>query len=124
MPTPNPRLMVTVTPEQHDLLAQLGALQGRSSASYLREMLDAATPMLQAMLPVYRSAAAQVAMQPEALQMAIRDALSDVDAKKAQLDLLRLLAATEAAHANDADADAAPSGAREDAGARRRRRRS
>lgn len=124
LPAVNPRIGVVVTSDQHKLLTELGALQGRSTASFLRELLDAAEPMLQAMLPVYRAAAAQVAMQPEALQMAIRDALGEVDGKRAQLDLLRLLAASEGHSANDADADSAPSGAREDAGARRRRRRS
>lgn len=122
MPTNNPRIAVVVTSDQHKLLTELGELQGRSAASFLREMLDAGTPMLEAMLPVYRAAQAQVAMQPEALQMAIRDALAAVDGRRAQLDLLKLLAASEANSANDAGADAAPSGAREDSGTRRRRR--
>ena len=124
MPTTNPRVGVVVTSDQYRLLGQLAALQGRSIASYLREMLDAAMPMLEAMLPVYRAAQAQIAMQPEALQLAIRDALASVDTKTAQLDLLRLLAATEAIPANDADASAGPSGAREDGAPAPRRKRS
>lgn len=124
MPAVNPRIGVVVSTHQHALLTELGALQSRSTASFLRELLDAATPMLEAMLPVYRAAAAQVAMQPEALQMAIRDALADVDGKRAQLDLLKLLAASEANSANDADASTAPSGAREDEAPAPRRKRS
>ena len=124
MPSKLPRLNVTVTSHQHDLLAELGSLQGRSSASYLREMLDASTPMLEAMLPVYRAAAAQAAMQPEALQMAIRDALSSIDTNRAQLDLLRLLEASGANSANDAGAALAPSEAREGAAPAPRRKRS
>lgn len=124
MPTPNPRIGVVVTWEQHSLLAELALLQGRSSASLVREMVDAATPMLEAMLPVYRAAQAQIAMQPEALQTAIRDALASVDANRAQLDLLKLLASSEANSANDADASTGPSGAREDEAPAVRRKRS
>jgi len=101
MPSKQPRLNVTVTPEQHALLAELGGLQGRSSASFLRELLDAAMPMLEAMLPVYRAAAHQVAMQPEALQKAIKEALAEVDGKRAQLDLLKLMSETSSSSAND-----------------------
>lgn len=123
MPASNPRLNVTVTPHQHQLLMELGELQGRSAASFLREMLDAAMPMLDAMLPVYRSAAQQAAMQPEALQLAIRDALAGVEAQRAQLDLLGLIADTKPNTSNDDGADPAPSGAREEAAPSRRKRR-
>lgn len=125
MPTAHPRLNVTVTAEQHSLLLELGALQGRSAASYLREMLDAATPMLLAMLPVYRTAAAQEAMQPDALVLAIREALSGVEAHKDQLDLLAYLARPNSASANDLGAVPSPaaSGASEEEVARRSARR-
>ena len=118
MPTRQPRVNVVVTDAQHRLLGELGALQGRSAASFLREMLDASTPMLEAMLPIYRAAAAQQAMQPEALQTAIRDALAGVEANRAQLDLLEHLAGVQADLANDQGAPvagAARSGATEDA---------
>ena len=124
MPALNPRIGVVVTPHQHRLLVELAELQGRSAASFLREMLDAGTPMLEAMLPVYRAAQAQIAMQPEALQMAIREALAAVDGKRAQLDLLKLLAASEANSANDTGDATGPSGAREDAAPASRRKRS
>lgn len=91
---------------------KLGELQGRSAASFLREALEAAMPMLEAMLPVYQAAADQAAMHPKALQKAIRDALANVDAQAAQMNLLHLLA-NSADLANDADP--APSGAREEA---------
>lgn len=123
MPASNPRLNVTVTPHQHQLLMELGELQGRSAASFLREMLDAAMPMLDAMLPIYRSAAQQAAMQPEALQLAIRDALAGVEAQRAQLDLLGLIADTTPNTSNDDGAQLAPSGAREEKAPSRRNRR-
>lgn len=115
MAVSSPRIQVTVTHGQRDLLMELGALQGRSAASFLREMLDAAMPMLEAMLPVYKAAAEQVAMQPEALQKAIREAIENVDANKAQLDLLHMISASTASVANETgECVAGPSGAREE----------
>ena len=120
MPTRNPRVNVCVTSEQHTLLLELGKLQGRSAASFLREMLDSTMPVLIAMLPVYRAAAAQQAMQPEALQLAIRDAIAAVDAGRDQLDFLHHLAHVSSAISNDQGEEAAPapSEAREDAAPR------
>lgn len=46
MPTLLPRLQVTMTVEQHKLLAELASLCGKSSAGFLRQMIDAATPLL------------------------------------------------------------------------------
>jgi len=57
VPTPNPRMAIVVTAEQHQLLVELGALQGRSAASYVRELVDMATPMFKAVLPVLRASA-------------------------------------------------------------------
>lgn len=58
MPTRLPRLNVTISEEQHALLMRLGALQGRSAASYLRELLDASTPFLAALMPTLEAAKA------------------------------------------------------------------
>lgn len=57
MPTLNPRLSVVVTPHQRGLLSALGAHQGRSAASYLRMILDSATPHLAALLAALDHAA-------------------------------------------------------------------
>jgi len=103
MPSRSPRINVVVTDEQHGMLLELGALQGRSAASFLREMLDAATPMLRTALPVWRAAAAQAEEQPEALRQAIHDALGEVEANRDQLNLLELLAGhTPVSASNDA----------------------
>lgn len=125
MPTANPRIGVVVTPEQHQLLMDLGKLQGRSAASYLNQALDAAEPMLRALLPILRQTAETVAQQPLELQQAIRAALAEVDAKTAQLSLLEHLARVQPDLANDqgpSGADA-PSGARADGTTRKRSRR-
>jgi hypothetical protein len=52
MPTVLPRLNVTMTQEQHQLLLQLSSLSGTSGAGFLKRMLDEATPMLRALVPV------------------------------------------------------------------------
>jgi hypothetical protein len=84
-----------MTEEQHALLLELGALQGRSAASYLREMLDGAMPMLRELMPVLRTAAAHTEQQPEVMakeaQDAIRAALDGIEDQRDQLNLLELL---------------------------------
>lgn len=60
MPTKLPRLNVTVTEEQHALLLELAKLNGGSAASYMRQMLDAATPLLRATVPALRMAAEEM----------------------------------------------------------------
>ena len=80
MPTILPRFNVTVTAEQHRLLSALGALQGRSAASYLRQMLDGAEPMLAALLKVLSEAEYQQDEASRALSEATKWALRDVGA--------------------------------------------
>jgi hypothetical protein len=46
MPTLLPRLQVSMTEEQHRLLVELASLTRYSAAGFLRQMLDAATPLL------------------------------------------------------------------------------
>lgn len=121
MPTRNPRVNICVTDAQHRMLMELGKLQGRSAASIVREMLDASTEMLGALLPIYRAAAQEQAMQPERLKQAIKDVLAGVESNRSQLDLLALLADAKPALANDQEGPdavrSAPSAAREDGGA-------
>jgi uncharacterized protein (DUF1778 family) len=57
MSTNKPRVNVTVSPEQHSLLLELAKLQGTSASAILRDMLDAATPLLRATVPTLRVAA-------------------------------------------------------------------
>lgn len=123
MPAKSPRLQVTVTSHQMAILKELSSIQGKSAASILREMLDQATPLLEATLPIWRQAAEKVARQPQELEKAIRHALETVDAQRAQLSLLEHVAATQPHLANDQGGGAAaPSGAREDGTTARKRR--
>ena len=57
MPSKLPRVNVTVTEEQHALLLELAQLQGGSAAGFLRQQLDASTPLLRAAVPLLRRAA-------------------------------------------------------------------
>ena len=53
----SPRINVAVTDEQHALLLELAKLQGGSAAGFLRQQLDASTPLLRAAVPLLRQAA-------------------------------------------------------------------
>ena len=97
----NPRINVVVSPEQHSLLMELGALQGRSASSFIREMLDAAEPMLAAQLPLWRAVVEQAQAQPEILRKAIHQSLLDLQSNVDQLDLLKLLVQHQPAISND-----------------------
>ena len=47
MPTPNPRVNVTLSPSLHGLVTRLAGLQRASKSQVLRELLEAAEPALQ-----------------------------------------------------------------------------
>ncbi len=70
VPTQLPRISVAVTPEQFDILTRSARAQRRSAASFIRELVDAATPALRAMLPVLEAREKTLAEQPRALQEA------------------------------------------------------
>lgn len=122
MAAKHPRINVTVTPDQHRLLLALGELEGRSASSYLRQLLDQAQPVFEALLPVYLQAAQQAAETPEKLRQAIAAALAEIEHGKSQLSLLDHLAGIQGTVANDRPGASppAPSGAREEAVAPRR----
>lgn len=70
MPTKSPRINVTVTEEQHALLLELAELQGGSAAGFLRQQLDASTPLLRSVVPLMRRAAEEIELtRSEAVQL-------------------------------------------------------
>lgn len=70
MPSKSPRINVTVTPEQHSLLVELAELQGGSAAGFLRQQLDASTPLLRSVVPLMRRAAEEIELtRAEAAQL-------------------------------------------------------
>lgn len=52
MPTVLPRVNVTISEEQSDLLRRMVKLRGGSLSSHVRDMLDHATPMLRELVPL------------------------------------------------------------------------
>ena len=71
------------------MLAELGEFQHRSVSSFIRELVDAATPLLRATLPILRARAAAIEQQPEALENAAREALGALFGDDgAQMDLV------------------------------------
>lgn len=97
MPSPFPRLMIVLTPEQHHLLSRLSEIQGKSKAAYVRRLLDLAVPHLRALLsPLERAIAEEEAMD-ENLQCALQQALEDAEEElEEQLELGDLLGVQEA----------------------------
>lgn len=107
MPTSNPRLMIVVTPEQRELLGELGKLQGRSAASFVRDLVDTATPMFQALLPIMRAHAAAIEGQPAQLEEVVSQALQGAYSDDpAQLDLMEHINAIAAHMAAEAGGEA------------------
>lgn len=91
MPTVLPRLSVVLTPEQHHLLTRLSDLQGRSAASYVRRLLDVATPSLRSLAARLEGVEADTAAIDENAQAAIAQLLDEAEDELAdQLDLLDL----------------------------------
>lgn len=96
VPTVLPRLSVVLTPEQHHLLTRLAALQGRSSSSYVRRLLDVATPSLRALAARLEGIEAETAAMDENAQAAIDHMVDEAeDELSDQLDLLDLCDDTE-----------------------------
>lgn len=116
MPTKLPRLSVVVTEEQHALLTRLGALQDRSAASFIRELVDTATPLFRALLPVLDAQAAAIEAQPAQLAKAVTEALQGVLGHDPdQIDLLAHIAALVASgEAGEAGPERADRSASED----------
>ncbi len=92
MPTPNPRLSVVVSQEQHELLTDLAGLENRSAASYVRQLLDGATPLLRSLRDVMSTITPQDGRSVDKL---VSEALTGAYADDPdQLDLLGHFAAT------------------------------
>lgn len=92
MPTPNPRLSIIVTEDQRDLLTSLGALQGRSAASYVRQIVDASTPHLKALLAALQAASTSTQDLPALLSQVSAEIARKLepydDLNHAQLELI------------------------------------
>jgi len=56
MPTPNPRINVTLRPELDAAIAELAALQGSSKSAVVRELLEQVEPMMRRVASLLRYA--------------------------------------------------------------------
>lgn len=91
MPTSLPRLSVVLTPEQHHLLTRLAELQGRSASSYVRRLIDVATPSLRSLAASLGDVEATTAAIDDNAQAAIDHMVAEAEDELAdQLDLLGL----------------------------------
>jgi len=94
MPAKYPRLQVTLTEPQRVLLTELGEIQGRSAASYLRELLDGAEPLLRSLLVLLREKELQISRAVEEVTHGTSETLQNMfGSDPAQLDLVEHLAA-------------------------------
>lgn len=94
MPTRSPRVNVCVTPSQHQLLKELAEIQGCSAASLVREMVDAAEPMMRRTLELARVVRnAQGASREAALEAmkAVLDEIQQLTGESGQGSLFEAL---------------------------------
>ena len=101
MPSKLPRVNVTVSEEQHALLMELAELNGGSAAGYLKQMLDAAMPLLRATVPALRMAAQEMNTTKADAEKQIEEMLAALRTVgvNPQLDLLGNDQATDAGQA-------------------------
>ena len=94
MPTAKPRLQITLTRPQHELLTNLARLQERSASSIVTELLDQVLPVLERVAVVLQAATRAQESAKEglkgSLESAERDMRPHVAAALGQLDLLAM----------------------------------
>ena len=92
MPTANPRLMLTLTPDQYDLLSRLARVQGRSRAAVVMELLETVVPVFERVVVAAEAAQRAQVQATEGLRDSVQAAeaaiLPHVSAAMGQLDLL------------------------------------
>jgi hypothetical protein len=93
MPTAKPRLQVTLTRPQYDLLKRLAKLQGRSASSVVAELFEQVYPVLERVAVVLQAAARAQESAKDGLRLSTEQAERDLRPVVAQalgqLDLLQ-----------------------------------
>lgn len=91
MPTMKPRVQVTMTPHQFEIVRRLAKLQGRSRGAVVLDLLEAVEPVLERTVLLLERAAVAKAGISEGLkksaEMAEADLLPQVQAVMGKLDL-------------------------------------
>ena len=92
MPTRNPRVNVTVTPERYDLISRLAKIQSCSRSAILIELLDMVAPVWERVVVVAEAAQRAQVQAKEVLQDSLDRAeaeiLPHVMQAQGQVDLL------------------------------------
>lgn len=105
MPTANPRLMLTLTHAQYDLLSRLAKVQGRSRAAIVVDFLQTVVPVFERVVVAAEAAQRAQVQATEGLRDSVQAAeaaiLPHVSAAMGQLDLL----VEEAVKSSDASID-------------------
>jgi hypothetical protein len=92
MPTSKPRITITLTDKQHEVLHALAELQKVSMSSIVVELLDTSMPVLQRLVSILSAAAAAPKSVLDGLRQSLEGAEENVLGKQeevmAQFDLL------------------------------------
>ena len=92
MPSRNPRVNVTLTMQQYDLVSRLAKSQGRSRSAVLLELLETVTPVLQRVVVITEAAQRVQAQAKEGFRESAERAeaaiLPQVTEAMGQFDLL------------------------------------
>lgn len=92
MPTTNPRVNVTLSAQQYELLSRLARAQGRSRSAILLELLELVTPVLERVVVAVEGAVRAQELASTGLRESVERAeaaiLPHVQAAMGQLDLL------------------------------------
>lgn len=118
-PPASPRVNVVITPDQHRYLRTLARHQNRSAASLVREMIDAAEPLMKKTVALLELTEEADTIRRETAVEAIRsvlDELADLTGTSDQMSLLGLFpgnlegpaAASPTANGESEDDAAAP----------------
>lgn len=91
MPTKNPRLQITLSPQQYELLTRLSRAQRRPRTAVLMELLETVTPVLERVVVAIEAAERTQVMAREGLRRSIDQAeqalLPHVQAAMGQFDM-------------------------------------
>lgn len=78
MPNKSPRIQVTVTPQQYELLSRVASLRGESRSKVVSELVETIEPMLERMVVVLEAASKAQSDYVEGLRQGMERAESDI----------------------------------------------
>ena len=79
MPTPNPRITITLTPSSHAVMKSLSDLSGNSMSSMVAEIITMNEPVFARMVKVLQAAKSVQASSKESMMAALNDAQTKIE---------------------------------------------